>query len=496
MGSARYDDVPLERLAATGTEDRAPASRGSSDLRQEAAERLAAHRLRRAGGGGPRQATTPESRPQPHNPIAAAVAERFAHSPSYRAVLAEQAQRAIETAAAEAEQAAAEAEIAARNANAVAVAQNKLLAELELWNAPQQFTAATAQTFDGYQAGYQVTPAKPSAAPEKPSAAPEPTISAPYSAQEKAAPHSAPQPIKHSSSAGLTVRLYEDIGPPTRPVAPRQKPTAGSAIAEPEQDAAEALALDEEIAFRQAPVFEPYEIHHTAIAANLLEFPRQLVASRKARPRLAEGPLIEDAPRAPQLRIFEVEPEQIAPAPPAPSTVPDWAGIHLDAQPATAPEEAARLANDTGSEPLPLAPSYVPIQAAPLELRAMSATVDLILVGFAVVIAIGVTTHFTHRALPTGLNAVAVAGGAMSVFWLLYELLFFTLSDQTPGMRYACIAFCTFSDENPARAAIRRRILAQIVAICPLGIGLMWALLDDDGLGWHDRISRIYQRAY
>ena len=39
-------------------------------------------------------------------------------------------------------------------------------------------------------------------------------------------------------------------------------------------------------------------------------------------------------------------------------------------------------------------------------------------------------------------------------------------------------------------------VLAEVLAVCPLGLGLLWVLLDDDRLGWHDRISRVYQRTY
>ena len=79
---------------------------------------------------------------------------------------------------------------------------------------------------------------------------------------------------------------------------------------------------------------------------------------------------------------------------------------------------------------------------------------------------------------------------------LLYQLLFFIFSEATPGMRYARIGLCTLDDNNPTRSAIRRRILATVLAACPLGIGFLWAWFDDDGLGWHDRISRMYQRSY
>jgi uncharacterized RDD family membrane protein YckC len=84
----------------------------------------------------------------------------------------------------------------------------------------------------------------------------------------------------------------------------------------------------------------------------------------------------------------------------------------------------------------------------------------------------------------------------LGVLTVLYHLLFFTLSDATPGMRYARIGLCTFNDENPTRFAMRRRIFAMVLSACPVGIGFLWACLDDDRLGWHDRISRMYQRSY
>jgi hypothetical protein len=63
-------------------------------------------------------------------------------------------------------------------------------------------------------------------------------------------------------------------------------------------------------------------------------------------------------------------------------------------------------------------------------------------------------------------------------------------------MRYARIGLCTLTDENPSRSAMRRRIFALLLCACPLGIGVLWAWLDADRLGWHDRISRMYQRSY
>ena len=47
------------------------------------------------------------------------------------------------------------------------------------------------------------------------------------------------------------------------------------------------------------------------IYANLIQFPRPMIATRRIRPRRAEGPLA-DAPAQSQLSIFEVDPESIS----------------------------------------------------------------------------------------------------------------------------------------------------------------------------------------
>ena len=440
MGSAQLDILPVDEVG-----DAAP----PSALKQQVAERLAAHRERRARGGAADVAELSARPASPKNRIAARVAERYAQTPSYRAFLAEEAERAIERASAAAE-------VAARNAEAVAAVQQELLAELELWVAPQEFT------------------------PESVAAA----VVASLPVVER--PKVTPPPVRQVSSAGLTVRLYEDVG--RTPVVVTGE--SGGQRLGVLGDADEARALDEEIAFRQAPVFEDYTLEPaTPLPANLLEFPRQLVASKKARPRLAEGPLREDGPKSPQLRIFEVEPEQISHAPAPVSSAPEWSNIRLSAHTVTEPLEY-------GDATLPeILPSLLPPLSAPIAQRLMATSVDgvLVLGGF-----VGFVAMFARVAGPieVGVPLALGAAGTLAALWLAYQVLFFTLSDQTPGMRYARIGLCTFTDENPSRSAMRRRILAQIVAVCPMGLGLLWALLDDDRLGWHDRISRMYQRAY
>lgn len=448
MSSAQLDLQPLDETPAETEAADAPFA-----LKQQVAERLAAHRARHGQQAAPPAASatsTTSAKPRAAR-IAAAVAERYAHSQSYRAFLAAEAERAIR-------EAQAAAEVAARSAQAIADAQNELLAELDQW---------------------ELTPPAPVPVPDPKSAA----------ELENSAPAS--EPATQVSSAGLTVRLYEDIGQPFQPHYNQQQNSFY-------EDEDERLALEDEIAFRQSPTFED-PVTPIEIPANLIEFPRQLVASRRARPRIAEGPLRDEADHAPdptQLRIFEVEPTQISSEPAVETVAPEWSSILLGALPAYAP------AAPDETQPLPFSPTLTP-QTASLNLRTMAGLVDgcIILAAF---LCFAAAFAFTLAKLPgtptissLPLQSATIGiGGILAILTLLYQALFFTFSDATPGMRYARIGLCTFNDENPTRAAIRRRIFAVVLSACPFGIGFLWAWLDDDRLGWHDRISRMYQRSY
>ena len=284
-------------------------------LKEQVAARLAAHRARRQRKSPAPPAPTPITTPSRARTarIAATVAERYSHSESYRSFLAAEAESAIR-------QAEAAAHIAAVNALAVTAAQLDLLEELD-----------------------QLPPAEPSAPqpalttkPGAPCLASETWVTEPStttSPKSKATPNQ--QPATNNQQPALTIRLYEEPTPTIN-----QQPTTTNRITTHPVDPETEHALDEEIAYRQSPTFAD-QVPPAEIPANLLEFPRQLVAARRARPRLAEGPLREEEearePASAQLRIFEVEPTQLSPAPAVESAAPEWTSIMLDAQPVVEP---------------------------------------------------------------------------------------------------------------------------------------------------------------
>ena len=243
--------------------------------------------------------------------------------------------------------------------------------------------------------------------------------------------------------------------------------------------AAEALPAQEEEAIEPLP-------------ANVLDIPRELVAARKVRPRLAEGPLSQATPsHQPQLKVFEVAPETVSQQVSIPAAN-DWSAIRLDPHPTSASRADTRPPAQNKSLDTAL---ETPLQTASLEDRMMAGIFDLALIVAAFVLFVLVFVACTSHP-PSGRPALLGAVSVLLGFCVLYQYLFFKFAGGTPGMRYAKIALCTFEDENPTRKAMCRRVWFQLLAAAPLGLGFAWAWFDADRLGWHDRMSRIYQRSY
>jgi uncharacterized RDD family membrane protein YckC len=226
------------------------------------------------------------------------------------------------------------------------------------------------------------------------------------------------------------------------------------------------------------------------IYANLIQFPREMVATRRMRPRLAEGPLAA-APGQAQLSIFEVDPGTIstgaAPAIDEPAA-PVWMRAEF-ATIAVEPQLEEDLLEQQALQPQP----SNRIRLASLGRRLMALVVDASLV---LAVFVFVAAQFvSHAKQMPGLRA-AEFGAVLAVLLITaaYQALFLTLSKVTPGMLYAGIALCTFNGHSPSREQRGRRLTGLLLSVLPLGLGLVWALFDDDHLTWHDRLSKTYLR--
>ena len=236
----------------------------------------------------------------------------------------------------------------------------------------------------------------------------------------------------------------------------------------------------------------PIEVGEADLHANLIQFPRELVATRKIRPRRAEGPAGSETDAEGQLSIFEVDPAAVRTAGGEPTAEQggaasiwsrlDWSGIKLDKQ----PTELLASACDVD-------PALAALPVATLGMRLMAAVVDwsLILASF---VAVGFLVAHNVQHPPAGKLAELLGAVGLALIGMLYYASFFALPASTPGMMYAGIGLCTFDNQSPTRAQLRKRLGAMLLSLLPVGLGLVWSIFDDDHLSWHDRYSQTYLR--
>ncbi len=199
----------------------------------------------------------------------------------------------------------------------------------------------------------------------------------------------------------------------------------------------------------------------------LIEFPRTNYLAPAVNPVELAEPVL-DSPR-----ILDV-PENI-PAPPPPLS-----DIELD--PASAEIDPHLL------EPA--------LDIAPLPQRLFSSAVDCILVlaAFALFATIGMKicgpALFADKR-----TALLVLTVVPATLWAIYNYLFLVHNGRTIGMSLARLRLVTF-DSAPVRRTTRKFRAAALQLSClSLGLGLLWAFIDEDQICWHDRITHTYLRS-
>ena len=141
-------------------------------------------------------------------------------------------------------------------------------------------------------------------------------------------------------------------------------------------------------------------------------------------------------------------------------------------------------------EPPAIADIPLPIGVAPMGQRVFAALVDALIVAAAAVVFMAVVLREVP-APDTKLGYMLVAALPVAL-WAIYEYLFLVHCAGTPGMRVTHLAVRSFDREPVGRRVRRARALAWMLSAFPLGLGIVWALLDEDTLCWHDRITRTY----
>lgn len=196
--------------------------------------------------------------------------------------------------------------------------------------------------------------------------------------------------------------------------------------------------------------------------AKIIEFPRSWMPPAPALDELAD-PVI-DRPR-----ILEVP--EVVPPPPA------LGGIAIE------PTQQAGEEKRPGID--------IPLQAATLERRVLSAVIDDLIIVSACSLFAVIFWKLTDVRPPLPQTA-GVLAGLCCLLWGTYQYLLMVYAGTTPGLRLAGLRLLRFDDRQPSRRLRRWRVLASFLSAASLCMGYIWVFLDEDSLCWHDRITHTY----
>lgn len=156
----------------------------------------------------------------------------------------------------------------------------------------------------------------------------------------------------------------------------------------------------------------------------------------------------------------------------------------LDFIPA-APVKNRRLRTDVDAQVFCEQPVATPTH------RFVASCVDggLILVGFGVLV---VASEALGGSFSQGKLFWMELGVALGLVSLFYGLLFAIAGRETAGMSFTDLQLITF-DGFPLDGRSRAlRFAATCLSICSGGLGLVWAMADEENLTWHDHISKTF----
>lgn len=185
--------------------------------------------------------------------------------------------------------------------------------------------------------------------------------------------------------------------------------------------------------------------------------------------------------------VFEAEPLEAEPVEsyPLPAAIqgqqmdllPSFADIQLEAEPRF----------DHGLD------EVIP-RPAPLNQRFISGLVDAGIVFIATGVFV-LTFMEAAEEMPQSRMTLVCMLAAVGIFWLLFQYLFLIFRRATPGMSMFQLELCTFAGTDTSMFDRQRRALASALSGFSMGLGYAWALVDEDRIGWHDRISRTHLRS-
>jgi uncharacterized RDD family membrane protein YckC len=134
---------------------------------------------------------------------------------------------------------------------------------------------------------------------------------------------------------------------------------------------------------------------------------------------------------------------------------------------------------------------YCDAQVAIVAHRVIAAAVDFSVVAIALGVFISIVQLVCGQVLFSR-DTVPIYLVIAAIFGLLYKVLWSLANGDSPGMRFARLRLVNFEGRRPDREQRLLRSASGCLSFMAAGLGVVWALVDEESLTWHDHISKTF----
>lgn len=123
--------------------------------------------------------------------------------------------------------------------------------------------------------------------------------------------------------------------------------------------------------------------------------------------------------------------------------------------------------------------------------RTVAAAMDLsmILIAYGLLLA---TFHLGGGEIVLNKVTLSVFGGMFALTALFYGLLWALANTESPGKHWTSLRLTNFDGFPPDATQRFVRLAGACLGFCAGGLGMFWAIADEESLSWHDHISKTF----
>jgi hypothetical protein len=127
--------------------------------------------------------------------------------------------------------------------------------------------------------------------------------------------------------------------------------------------------------------------------------------------------------------------------------------------------------------------------------RSIAAALDasLIVVGLGI---FGLIFQFMGGQIAFNVKTAPVLAAVVAGVVLFYKIFCCLGNGDTVGMKWSHLTLVNFDGQVPDRKQRFCRLASGVLSLAAAGIGLLWALADEETLTWHDHMSKTFPTPY